>query len=121
MRMELKLIKICSLMTQELRIRCEVENHEGLGQSQPKLNSWSHQWLKTLQRYTSLVDPKIVGFELDCALLDILHDECLRKFIENIDYVFPFLDAFMKNLDGVIHSNQRFHILSGQVELSCNI
>ncbi|KAI5664036.1 hypothetical protein M9H77_23359 [Catharanthus roseus] len=33
---------------------------------------------------TSLVDLSIVGFEPDCALLNIVHDECLGKFIEDI-------------------------------------
>ncbi|KAI5662307.1 hypothetical protein M9H77_21630 [Catharanthus roseus] len=69
---------------------------------------------------TSLVDPNIVDFELDWALFDILHDEYLGKFIKDVDYVFPFLDAFMKNLDGVILLNQCFHLLSNQVEFFCN-
>ncbi|KAI5653485.1 hypothetical protein M9H77_30672 [Catharanthus roseus] len=37
---------------------------------------------------TSLVSPNIVGFELDCASFDILHDECLGKFIEDVDMDF---------------------------------
>ncbi|KAI5672623.1 hypothetical protein M9H77_12987 [Catharanthus roseus] len=61
--------------------------------------------------YTSLVDPNMVGFELDCALFAILHDECLGKFIENVDYAFPFLDACMKNLDKLLGLNGRFRRL----------
>ncbi|KAI5652269.1 hypothetical protein M9H77_29456 [Catharanthus roseus] len=69
---------------------------------------------------TSFVDSNIIGFELDCALFDFLHEEYLGKFIEDIDYVFPFLDALMKYFVGVTHLNQRFHLLSGQVEFSYN-
>ncbi|KAI5667330.1 hypothetical protein M9H77_17183 [Catharanthus roseus] len=69
---------------------------------------------------TSLVGPDIVGFELDYASFDILHDECLGKFIEDVDYAFPFLDSFMKNLDGVISFNQCFYLFNGQFEFSYN-
>ncbi|KAI5668273.1 hypothetical protein M9H77_18126 [Catharanthus roseus] len=67
---------------------------------------------------TSLVGPKIIGFEIDCAIFYILHDECLGKFIENVDHAFPFLDAFMKNLDEVIPLNQHLHFLNDQFEFS---
>ncbi|KAI5682745.1 hypothetical protein M9H77_03973 [Catharanthus roseus] len=50
---------------------------------------------------TSFVDPNIVGLEISDALFDILHDEYLGKFIEEVDYAFPFLGAFMKNLDRI--------------------
>ncbi|KAI5667572.1 hypothetical protein M9H77_17425 [Catharanthus roseus] len=50
---------------------------------------------------TPLVDHNIIGFELDCALFNILYDECLGKFIDDVDYAFHFLDAFMKNIDGL--------------------
>ncbi|KAI5653001.1 hypothetical protein M9H77_30188 [Catharanthus roseus] len=67
---------------------------------------------------TSFVDPYIVGFELNYALFDILHDEYLGKFIKEVDYAFPFLGAFMKDLDGLISSNQCFHLFSDQFEFS---
>ncbi|KAI5681063.1 hypothetical protein M9H77_02290 [Catharanthus roseus] len=41
---------------------------------------------------TSLVEPNIIGFVLESAFLfEILHYECLRKFIEDVDYMFPSL------------------------------
>ncbi|KAI5676826.1 hypothetical protein M9H77_07776 [Catharanthus roseus] len=69
---------------------------------------------------TALVGHNIVSFELDCALFDIVHDKCLGKFCEDMDYVFPFVDAFMKNLDGVILLNQCHHLFSSQFEFSYN-
>ncbi|KAI5658083.1 hypothetical protein M9H77_26876 [Catharanthus roseus] len=67
-----------------------------------------------------MLDHNIVGFGLDCALFDILHDECLGKLIEDVDYVILFLDAFKKNLDGVIPINQCFHLFTCQFEFSYN-
>ncbi|KAI5652266.1 hypothetical protein M9H77_29453 [Catharanthus roseus] len=69
---------------------------------------------------TSFVDSNIVSFEVDCALFDFLHDEYLGKFIEDIDYVFPFLDALRKNFVRVTRLNQRLHLLSSPVEFSYN-
>ncbi|KAI5662031.1 hypothetical protein M9H77_21354 [Catharanthus roseus] len=70
--------------------------------------------------YTSFVDPNTVDFKLNYALFDILNDEYLGKFFEDVNYVFPFLGTFMKDLDGVILLNQRFHLLSDHFEFSYN-
>ncbi|KAI5648877.1 hypothetical protein M9H77_34882 [Catharanthus roseus] len=48
----------------------------------------------------SFVDPNIVGFELECTLVYILHNKCIEKFVENGDYLFSFLDTFMENHNG---------------------
>ncbi|KAI5682515.1 hypothetical protein M9H77_03743 [Catharanthus roseus] len=44
-----------------------------------------------------LLDFKVVGLGLDCASFDILHDNCLGKFVQNVGYFSSFLDTFMEN------------------------
>ncbi|KAI5652462.1 hypothetical protein M9H77_29649 [Catharanthus roseus] len=59
----------------------------------------------------SFVDPNIVGFELEC---DVLQDKSIGKFIEQCNYVLPFLGVFMKNNNDFIlfnqHKDQAFSI-----------
>ncbi|KAI5677980.1 hypothetical protein M9H77_08930 [Catharanthus roseus] len=43
------------------------------------------------------IESIVIGFGLNGALFDILHDKCLRKFVENVGYVSSFLDTFMEN------------------------
>ncbi|KAI5664508.1 hypothetical protein M9H77_23831 [Catharanthus roseus] len=62
----------------------------------------------------------VVGFGLDGALFDILHDKCLGKFVENIGYVSPFLDTLVENRNSFISLNRFMSFMSGQVEFSCN-
>ncbi|KAI5661948.1 hypothetical protein M9H77_21271 [Catharanthus roseus] len=62
----------------------------------------------------SLVDPKVVDFDLEYALVDILHNKCVRKFVENDDYLFSFLDTIMEkhddlNLDETLAINEKKH------------
>ncbi|KAI5650223.1 hypothetical protein M9H77_36228 [Catharanthus roseus] len=62
----------------------------------------------------------IVGFGLDGALFDILHDKCLGKFVENVGYVPSFFDTFMENHNDLVSLNQHMSFVRGQVEFSCN-
>ncbi|KAI5682102.1 hypothetical protein M9H77_03330 [Catharanthus roseus] len=62
----------------------------------------------------------VVDFEVDGALFDILHDKCLGKFVENVDYVSSFLDIFMEKNNDLVSLNQLMSFASGQVEFSCN-
>ncbi|KAI5681780.1 hypothetical protein M9H77_03008 [Catharanthus roseus] len=64
------------------------------------------------------IESTIVGFGLDGTLFDILHDKCLGKFIENVDYVSSFLDTFMENHNDFVFLNRLMSFMSGQVEFS---
>ncbi|KAI5675995.1 hypothetical protein M9H77_06945 [Catharanthus roseus] len=66
------------------------------------------------------IESKVVGFGLDGALFDILHDKCLVKFVEKVGYVSSFLDTLMENHNGFVSLNQLMSFVSGQVEFSCN-
>lgn len=61
---------------------------------------------------TSLVNPKVVGLILDCALLDILHFKCLGKFVENVGCFSSFLDTLVKNPNDFILINQLMSLFS---------
>ncbi|KAI5667909.1 hypothetical protein M9H77_17762 [Catharanthus roseus] len=66
------------------------------------------------------IESIVVGFGLDGVLFDILRDKCLGKFVENVVYLFSFLDTFMENHNDFVFLNQLMSFLSGQVEFSCN-
>ncbi|KAI5668174.1 hypothetical protein M9H77_18027 [Catharanthus roseus] len=55
----------------------------------------------------SLVDPNDVGFE-PCTLFDVLHDKSTRKYIEQCDYVLPFLGVFMRNINDLENLSFQF-------------
>ncbi|KAI5653421.1 hypothetical protein M9H77_30608 [Catharanthus roseus] len=61
------------------------------------------------------IESIVVGFGLNCALFDILHDNCLGKFVENVGYVFSFLDTFMENYSDFVSLNQLMSFVSGKV------
>ncbi|KAI5666449.1 hypothetical protein M9H77_16302 [Catharanthus roseus] len=65
------------------------------------------------------IESIVVCFGLDGALFDILH-KCLGKFIENVGYVFSFLDTFMEDHNDFVSLNQLMPFVSGQVEFSFN-
>lgn len=66
----------------------------------------------------SLVHYKVVGMELDCALFNMLHDKCLGKSHENVDYFSPFLDTLVKNHNDFVLINQIMSLLSKHIEFS---
>ncbi|KAI5671891.1 hypothetical protein M9H77_12255 [Catharanthus roseus] len=66
---------------------------------------------------TSNEDPCYI---MNGALFDIVHDECLGKFVESICFVSTFLDTFMENHNDFVSLNQLMPFGSGQVEFSCN-
>ncbi|KAI5681295.1 hypothetical protein M9H77_02522 [Catharanthus roseus] len=66
------------------------------------------------------IESIVVGFGLDDALFDILHDKYLGKIVENVGYVSSFLNTFIENHNDFVSLNQFMSFVSGQVELSCN-
>ncbi|KAI5653401.1 hypothetical protein M9H77_30588 [Catharanthus roseus] len=54
----------------------------------------------------------VVGFGLDGALFDILHDQYLRKFVENVGYVSSFLDTFIENHNDFVFLINLFWLIS---------
>ncbi|KAI5676796.1 hypothetical protein M9H77_07746 [Catharanthus roseus] len=56
--------------------------------------------------YVSLIDPNDVGFDLKCTLFDVLHDKFIGKYVEQCDYVLPFLGVFMSNVNDFTLHNQ---------------
>ncbi|KAI5659254.1 hypothetical protein M9H77_28047 [Catharanthus roseus] len=66
------------------------------------------------------IESVVVGFGLDGALFDILHDKCFGKFVEDVGYVSSFLDTFMENHNDFVFLNQLMFFVSGQVGFSCN-
>ncbi|KAI5667182.1 hypothetical protein M9H77_17035 [Catharanthus roseus] len=64
---------------------------------------------------TSIVDPNIVGLKLKCALIDVLHDESIGKYVEQLEYVLPILGVFMRIINGFILFIQHVIFLSKQI------
>ncbi|KAI5652961.1 hypothetical protein M9H77_30148 [Catharanthus roseus] len=66
------------------------------------------------------IESIVVGFGLDSALFDILHDKFLGKFVENVNYFSSFLAIVMENHNDFVPLNQLMPFVNGQVEFSYN-
>ncbi|KAI5676313.1 hypothetical protein M9H77_07263 [Catharanthus roseus] len=63
----------------------------------------------------SFVEPNIVCLKLECALIDVLHDKSIGKYVDRCDYVISIFGIFMRNINGFILFNQHVILFSKKI------
>ncbi|KAI5676592.1 hypothetical protein M9H77_07542 [Catharanthus roseus] len=92
----------------------ELEKSESIKENECYIEN--QESIKEEQKEKEVVELDKSEVRLECALLDILNDKRVGKFVENDGYFSSFLDTYMENQNDFVFLNQLMALLNDQIE-----